>query len=365
MSARHPAGPQPDTARAEQRRHQERAPAPVWSSRSSFQLLSRTREDRTAARRSHIAAGHRILARETVAGNSSRWENRPMADSRLATAAGPASCSRRCAALAWAVAAIARRRSRRRPRDDLCRRAPRRSGGRHRGRPGSDRGRRARHASSRGRGASACSRCSPGSRGSAPTGRARRAPNPLLRSLGAAGRAVLARARLPPRARRAGGRVRSPAGAAGGRGGIRGPAAVTMARALLRDPLLDLYCWRNCSRELVSRPCRCRRSRALVDQLLLWSALADRASAWSGSLAPAAPGDRPGAASRCCRCSAPRCSSARTEATYAAHPPSDATRGSGPDRVRRDLPCAIALVHRARASGWPGPSSASRARGRA
>ena len=48
---------------------------------------------------------------------------------------------------------------------------------------------------------------------------------------------------------------------------------LTLARALLRDPLLDLYCWRNCSENSFLIHADAGVASA-VDQLLLWSALA-------------------------------------------------------------------------------------------
>ena len=124
-------------------------------------------------------------------------------------------------ALAWAIAALARRRSRRgsstRPTPPRC---PGLAGGRHRGRPRAARGRRARLSQPRTRRLGVLAMLAGvawfgaglGGRGAAVGAPAQpRRPD----------RTVRARARPPPCARAPGGRLRSPAAPCGARGGIR------------------------------------------------------------------------------------------------------------------------------------------------
>ena len=69
------------------------------------------------------------------------------------------------------------------------------------------------------------------------------------------------------------GRVRSPAARVGIVAAYVVVGCATVARAVLRDPLLDLYCWRNCTENSFLVHADAGIARAL-DELLLWSALA-------------------------------------------------------------------------------------------
>ena len=69
------------------------------------------------------------------------------------------------------------------------------------------------------------------------------------------------------------GRVRSPAARVGIVAAYVVVGCATVARAVLRDPLLDLYCWRNCTDNSFLVHADAGIARAL-DELLLWSALA-------------------------------------------------------------------------------------------
>ncbi|MBA3261994.1 MAG: hypothetical protein H0T69_05910 [Thermoleophilaceae bacterium] len=69
------------------------------------------------------------------------------------------------------------------------------------------------------------------------------------------------------------GRVRSSAARVGVVAAYVVVGCVTVARAVLRDPLLDLYCWRNCSDNSFLVHADAGIANAL-DQVLLWSALA-------------------------------------------------------------------------------------------
>ena len=143
---------------------------------------------------------------------------------------------------------------RRRPSRPGRRRPPTRGGPRSRMRPTSPRGS---HSSapacwpgrSSGRGDSRCWRSLPGVVWFAPDWdgweRGRRSSP---RSLGATLDAALRRAAVSPRGRPAPtGRLESSFRRGAVVGGYVLTAAVSIGRALLRDPFLDLYCWRNCS----------------------------------------------------------------------------------------------------------------------
>ena len=67
------------------------------------------------------------------------------------------------------------------------------------------------------------------------------------------------------------GRVRSPAGRAAVIGAYALVAVLTIGRALFRDPLLDLYCWRNCADNSFLVHADAGVASALSD-VLLWSA---------------------------------------------------------------------------------------------
>ena len=69
------------------------------------------------------------------------------------------------------------------------------------------------------------------------------------------------------------GRVRSPAARVGIVTAYVVVGCATVARAVLRDPLLDLHCWRNCTDNSFLVHADAGLARAL-DELLLWSALA-------------------------------------------------------------------------------------------
>ena len=193
-------------------------------------------------------------------------------------------------------------------------------------------------------------------RGARPAGRARvvrgrlggggerRADPPQPRRRG---HAVHARVRLPSGARRSGRPRALPGGAGGDRGRVRGRRLCDLgprapSRSAARPLLLAQL-----HRELVSHPCRCRnrersRPRAAVvgarhrvrpDRVRLAAAgRGDR----SGP--PGPPPDHRSRASR-----------RRVRGDVRDHPPTNAARGSGPNRVRRNLHCPVARVHRARA----------------
>ena len=69
------------------------------------------------------------------------------------------------------------------------------------------------------------------------------------------------------------GRVQSPAARVGIVAAYVVVGCATVARAVLRDPLLDLHCWRNCTENSFLVHADAGIARAL-DELLLWSALA-------------------------------------------------------------------------------------------
>src|SRR4029453_12496559 len=69
------------------------------------------------------------------------------------------------------------------------------------------------------------------------------------------------------------GRVRSRAARVGIVAAYAPVALLTVARAVFRDPLLDLYCWRNCADNSFLVHADAGVASALGD-LLLWSALA-------------------------------------------------------------------------------------------
>ena len=96
---------------------------------------------------------------------------------------------------------------------------------------------------------------------------------PLLRSLGALVAPFSLALVLHLALALPGGRVRAPAARAALAAAYAITAAVSVGRALLRDPLLDLYCWRNCSDNSFLAHADPGIASALGD-VWLWSALA-------------------------------------------------------------------------------------------
>ncbi|MET0613891.1 MAG: histidine kinase [Thermoleophilaceae bacterium] len=92
------------------------------------------------------------------------------------------------------------------------------------------------------------------------------------------------------------GRVRSSAGRVAVIGAYLLVAVLTVGRAVFRDPLLDLYCWRNCTDNSFLVHADAGTASALSDGLL-WSALAIAlglvAFAWRRLLGATGPGRRP------------------------------------------------------------------------
>jgi signal transduction histidine kinase len=96
---------------------------------------------------------------------------------------------------------------------------------------------------------------------------------PLLRSLGAAARAFTVTLVLHLALALPGGRLRSAAARAAVVVAYGIAAVVTLGRALFREPLLDLYCWRNCRDNSFLVDADPGIASAL-DEIWLWSALA-------------------------------------------------------------------------------------------
>ena len=95
----------------------------------------------------------------------------------------------------------------------------------------------------------------------------------ILRSAGARGRPVHARVRLPSGARDPGRPRALPAARLAIVAAYAVVGCLTLGRAFLRDPLLDLYCWRNCSENALLVHADPGVASALED-VLLWSSLA-------------------------------------------------------------------------------------------
>ena len=331
---------------------------------SIIALTPLDRHERTVrlARRSHIAAGHTIVSPETVAGNSVSVRESP--DGGLAprhrTAARPCSQPQRLRSpgrsprSSPSIPAPTRA-------DHLRRRAPRRAGGRPRGRPRTHRGRRARRTQPRTRRLGRARHCSPGSRGSGPTGRERRTDR---RSCAASAPwstpftlvFVLHLALACPE----GGCDRRRRGWRSWRH-TRSPRRSTVAGALFRDPLLDLYCWRNCRDNSFLVHADAGIASVLERRLALVGARdrarSDRIRLRTGCSGPPARGVGP-----CCRLLGPALLVGAHGGDLRDRPAADAARGPGEHRVRRDLPRPLALVHRARARpGLEHPACAAHA----
>ena len=128
-------------------------------------------------------------------------------------------------------------------------------------------------------------------------------------------------------------------------------AAVGVGHALFRDPLLDLYCWRNCRDNALPRSLPIQVSHGALDDVWLWSALAIALGLIAFAAAPAARWRAGRAGAFCCRCWAPATLVAAAEAAYAVGAPAHAA-GELPTTPASPRSSSLARSWRLRRSRW-------------